>query len=60
MARRKGQTGDPCRWTENADGVWVTDCGHMFELTDGTPSDNKLVFCAYCGRKLTQRPVKGF
>ena len=44
-----------CRWTEDEDAVWNTDCGRRWEFTNGTPRDNKVTFCAFCGRKLTQR-----
>jgi hypothetical protein len=45
----------PCRWTEDVDGNWDTDCDNRFVLTDGTPGDNKMRFCCYCGRVLKQR-----
>lgn len=45
---------DACTWTEAADGNWQTDCDHMFCLYDGTPKENHLAFCGYCGRKLEE------
>lgn len=53
MAHSKTPAGACCVWTEEHDGeFWQTDCGHAFQLTDGTPADNQMQFCAYCGRTL--------
>jgi len=47
---------DKCKWTRHdigADG-WSTDCGRDFMLNDGTPEDNGMRFCCYCGRPVEQ------
>jgi hypothetical protein len=43
-----------CYWSQDGeDGdTWATQCGHYFALNEGTPSDNKMDFCCYCGRQL--------
>lgn len=41
-----------CVWTENEEGQWDTQCGGMFEFTEGGPEDNEQAFCGYCGGKL--------
>lgn len=42
-----------CVWTEDPDGGgWDTDCGEKFELTSGTPEENRMVYCCFCGRPL--------
>jgi len=41
-----------CAWTEDEDGNWDTECGNKWTFFDGTPSDNGLVFCPFCGRTL--------
>ena len=48
-----------CAWTEDEDGNWETACGRMFVLVEGTPSDNSMAFCCYCGKSLAgaERPV---
>lgn len=58
---------ETCEWKENEseyDTTWETSCGETFVLLEGTPEENGLKFCAYCGRKLTQRaadaPPAGF
>lgn len=43
-----------CIWAEDNDGNWDTGCGNMFVLTEGTPFDNEMGFCCYCGHKLDQ------
>jgi len=43
-----------CEWQEDSNGLWDTDCGHIFEIYDGAPSDNGMKFCCYCGRELRE------
>ena len=38
----------PCNWWEE-DGAWTTGCARRFVLEDGTPSDNSMEYCCYCG-----------
>ena len=58
QATKKGKAHLACRWTEDEDGVWHSDCGHAFVLNDGTPSENGMRWCSYCGAKLKQRTFK--
>jgi hypothetical protein len=41
-----------CRWAEdkNDEGLWNTSCKESFILNAGTPFDNKMNFCCFCGR----------
>jgi len=43
---------------ERSDGVgedhWDTSCHHRFTLNDGTPSENRMKFCCYCGKPLNE------
>jgi len=32
--------------------VWETDCGEIFVLNEGTPEDNDMKFCSFCGKPL--------
>ena len=43
-----------CTWIydEQYD-CWRTACGHAFSLIDGTPAENGMKFCPFCGRGLT-------
>lgn len=44
-----------CEWELNQDceyELWETDCNETFCFTDGTPADNRMKFCCYCGGEL--------
>ena len=43
-----------CEWTEDCNGNWDTGCGNAFCLETGSPADNGMLFCCYCGEKLAQ------
>lgn len=42
-----------CTWREEEDS-WDTSCNEKFVIIDGTPEDNGMRFCTYCGRRLQQ------
>lgn len=44
-----------CRWTEDEDGNWDTDCNNKHVLNDGGPKANGMMFCCYCGKHLQER-----
>lgn len=49
-----------CHWREVGgfgDLHWETDCGNAFSVTDGSPSENNMAFCPYCGKSLVEHPV---
>lgn len=49
-----------CGWEQDDDGIWQTECGNAFELNAGTPEDNHMEFCPYCGKvliDLTSTPI---
>lgn len=45
-----------CKWVKVKDEDWgdvyLTDCGETFILEEGTPEDNKIRYCCYCGKPL--------
>lgn len=43
-----------CEWIEDENGTWDTGCGNAFQITDGTPAENRFKFCAYCGGALVE------
>ena len=48
---------DTCTWQQDGDsdsGFYGTSCRRYFNLEDGTPEDNKMAWCCYCGKKLAQ------
>lgn len=40
-----------CEWHED-DGLYHSACGGTFEIIDGTPTDNRMTHCCYCGGRL--------
>ena len=51
-----------CFWTHRPEqygqsGYWETSCGHIFILIDGTPIDNEMKFCPYCGKRLEEKTL---
>ncbi len=44
---------DKCHWYEDG-AAWATQCGEYFEITNGTPAENGMMFCPYCGRPIDQ------
>lgn len=49
-----------CCWQQEDwdSGVWFTDCNNAFWLEDGSPEDNKMIFCPFCGKKLRGVPYQ--
>ena len=45
-----------CVWTEDEEGNWFTACENIFALTTGTPCENSMRFCCYCGLALKEIP----
>ncbi|HXS04866.1 MAG TPA: hypothetical protein VN731_10345 [Rhodanobacter sp.] len=43
-----------CSWSQDQDGNWLTDCDNIFVITEGTPSENDMKFCCYCGEELAE------
>lgn len=45
-----------CEWepTDPDFGTWETSCGHSFFVVEGSPSDNDMRFCCYCGHPLKE------
>lgn len=48
----------PCIWTQHDDDeweTWETSCRQQFTLNEGTPKENRMAFCCYCGGALEER-----
>jgi hypothetical protein len=46
-----------CKWTHKYDdenNVWYTQCSEAWELNEGSPHENGMKFCCYCGQPLVQ------
>ena len=53
------QQGAPgCAWSQDGEDsdTWQTDCGGLFSIIDGKPSENNMRFCCYCGKSMTEHP----
>jgi hypothetical protein len=38
-----------CTWTQDDEGNWNTSCDQIHILIDGTPAENGMRYCCYCG-----------
>ncbi len=47
-----------CVWSYDDDDFWKTDCGNAFVLNEGTPVENDMRFCPYCGGKLVEHKLE--
>lgn len=45
-----------CTW-ECDDDYWSTSCSQQFYIVAGTPSENDMKYCCYCGGELTEKPA---
>ena len=53
VSEEGGAVAAVCGWTDNSgEGDWDTGCGNCFTLNDGTPEENGMHFCCYCGKPL--------
>lgn len=41
-----------CKWIEDENGTWTTECGHDHVFPEGGPLDNQFDFCPYCGGEI--------
>lgn len=51
-----------CRWLQDGDedsGTYMASCSRRyFQLNDGTPKDNDMMHCCYCGKPLVEVPIE--
>lgn len=49
-----------CIWTQDDEDsdTWGTQCGHYFTVNEGTPADNSMRFCCFCGKPLVVVPYE--
>lgn len=49
---------ETCVWEQQdyeGGDCWETDCGDAFWLDNGTPDEQGMKFCCYCGKALEER-----
>ena len=45
-----------CTWTQDdLDDSWDTSCGEKYTIMEGTPVENKMAYCPFCGGKIKGR-----
>lgn len=52
---------ESCAWHQDGDtesSLYATSCHNYFDLTDGTPADNDMRWCCYCGKTLVQELIE--
>jgi len=51
-----------CRWLQDGDedsGTYMASCNRRyFSVVDGTPKDNHMEHCCYCGKPLVEVPIE--
>jgi hypothetical protein len=46
---------DLCLWIiDNDSGAWETECSNLFFITDGTPTENEMKYCCFCGKTIVE------
>lgn len=54
-AALQSQDREPCTWKyDKAIDAYDTACGNAFIVGEGTPAENDMKFCCYCGGVLTE------
>jgi len=49
---------EKCQWVQDKwHEYWETGCGGSFVIENGTPKDNKMKFCPYCGKQIDQKAI---
>lgn len=44
---------DKCKWIYDEKGeYWITGCQEIYTILEGTPKENKMKFCCYCGKPI--------
>lgn len=59
MARTKKPKFPTCRWAQDENVCYHTDCNHAFQFDDGTAYENGFKYCPFCGRiliSIAQKP----
>lgn len=47
-----------CEWKEDEDGAWDTGCKNTAILIEGTPKENEMHFCWYCGGRIIEKQAE--
>lgn len=56
LAALKAERALACVWTHDEwHDYWESACGQAFVCEDGKPTDNDMLFCSYCGKRIEER-----
>lgn len=47
-----------CEWLNDGGGVYETGCKNLFEVNEGTATDNDMKFCCYCAGKIIETSME--
>lgn len=47
---------ETCKWEENDDGYYETECNRAFFFETGTVSENNAHYCIFCGKLIEDVP----
>lgn len=48
-------TQKPCKWShDDTHDKWDTSCGEAWQFNDGDLSENRLVYCPFCGGRVAE------
>ena len=45
-----------CTWERSGlENAWETDCSNMYNIFDGSPLENNMKFCCFCGLPIKEK-----
>ena len=49
-----------CVWSQDSEDsdIWLTGCGEAFTFNEGTPEENGVNYCVFCGHQVEQEICK--
>ena len=59
IAELETQKTQRCQWNKDEyaySNLWSGSCGIEYELISDTPSDNDMIYCPRCGKKIVMPP----
>jgi len=47
-----------CKWElySEEENVYGTSCDNLYQIMNGSPKDNEMEYCSYCGKKIALKP----
>ena len=45
-----------CHWSQDDSDAWMTECRKAYGINEGTPEENRMKFCPFCGKELVGVP----